>query len=65
MCLYIDEKIHGPLKRIKKAKEDIVCYKVLCIRNGNLFTPSNYDEKSFNFIEFNFCCVVCFAWSVL
>lgn len=44
MCLYIDEKIHGPLKRIKKAKEDIVCYKVLCIRNGNLFTPYTADE---------------------
>ena len=44
MCLYIDEKIHGPLKRIKKAKEDIVCYKVLCIHNGNLFTPYTADE---------------------
>ena len=44
MCLYLDKKIHGPFKRIKKAKEDIVCYKVLCVHDGNLYTPYTADE---------------------
>lgn len=44
MCLFIDKKIHGPLRRIKKAKEDIVCYKILYVHNGNLFTPYTADE---------------------
>lgn len=44
MCLYIDNKIHGPFRRIKKAKEDIVCYKVLRVYNKNLFTPYTADE---------------------
>jgi hypothetical protein len=44
MCLYIDREIHGPLKRIKKAKENIVCYKILRVHCGNLFTPYTADE---------------------
>ena len=44
MCLYIDKKIHGLFNRIRKAKEDIVCYKVLCVRGENLFTPYTVDE---------------------
>lgn len=44
MCLFIDDKIHGIFKRIKKAKEDIVCYKVLHSHCGNLFTPYTITE---------------------
>ena len=44
MCLYIDREIHGPLKRIKKAKENIVCYKILRVHCGYLFTPYTEDE---------------------
>lgn len=44
MCLFIDKKIHGPFRRIKKAKEDIVCYKILSIHCGNLFTPYTADK---------------------
>lgn len=44
MCLFIDKKIHGPFRRIKKAKEDIVCYKILRVHCGHLFTPYTADE---------------------
>lgn len=45
MCLYIDKKIHGPFKRIKKAKEDIICYKILRVHCGYyLFTPYTVSE---------------------
>lgn len=44
MCLYIDDKIHGIFKRIKKAKEDIVCYKILHDHCGRLFTPYTITE---------------------
>ena len=46
MCLYIDKKIHGPFQRIKKAKDDIVCYKVLRDYGSNLYTPYAFFEVS-------------------
>ena len=46
MCLYIDKKIHGPFQRIKKAKEDIVCYKVLRDYGDHLYTPYIFSEVS-------------------
>ena len=46
MCLYIDKKIHGFSDKIKKAKEDIVCYKVLREIEGKLYTPYTFSEVS-------------------
>lgn len=46
MCLYIDKKIHGPFQRIKKAKEDIVCYKILRDIEDKLYTPYTFSEVS-------------------
>lgn len=46
MCLYIDKEIHGSFYKIKKAKKDIVCYKVLKERKGKLCTPYAFYEVS-------------------